>query len=53
MSAVITLEGAGDRGHCKCTKRGRTLCRVGKTKKHPTGWTFVSRRDSRSKACGR
>lgn len=52
MSSVITLEGAG-RGACKCTKKGRTLCRTAKTKKHPTGWTFVSRQDARSMACGR
>lgn len=49
MPSVLMLGSVGDASmadtkKCRCisTKRGkRPLCFVGKSKKHPSGWTFV------------
>lgn len=49
MAKIMTLDGPGlgeSRSGCKCvvnkrTKRRVKLCRVPKTPKHRSGWTFV------------
>lgn len=36
---------------CKCTRNGRALCRVPKSKSHPSGWTFIKGTDPRAQRC--
>lgn len=58
MASVMTIQGydgelGAYKGECRCTRNGRTLCRVTKSKKHPSGWTFVKASDPRAKRCKR
>lgn len=50
MAKIMTLEGTSGLGatkaECKCVRNSRTgrvvkLCRVPKSKKHRSGWSFV------------
>lgn len=54
MPSVFTIAGTGGSGSgCRCTKNGRTFCKVAKSKKHPTGYTFVGLGDPRAMSCRR
>jgi len=47
MASIFTIAGydGGTKGkRCKCVKGGHKLCKVAKSKKHPSGWTFVKGR---------